>query len=214
MADADQELSQWAANILTSENRYFQEVVVTGVHGACPYGHRAGDTFSVTGLNAGGMCGSLLSSIMPSVIALHYGGSVLWEPRPDVFRARCPEAGRVEVEVHRRENTGGGMLKTVCPVRDMTGRGYAGIDRYRVLLEVLHIEGSCMWGHAEGDRIEVDPFNVNGVCCLLYNQLYPYLHVLLSGATPAWATQEHSIAAECPDTFNRLSFRMSAEKRT
>ena len=35
---------------------------------------------------------------------------------------------------------------------------------------------------------------------------------LLSGATPAWATMEHSIAGECPDIFNRLSFRMTIKK--
>ena len=60
---------------------------------------------------------------------------------------------------------------------------------------------------------KIDPFNVNGICCLLYNQLYPYLHVLLSGTTPPWATMPHSMAGECPDIFNRLSFRMHVVPR-
>jgi uncharacterized repeat protein (TIGR04076 family) len=105
------------------------------------------------------------------------------------------------------------MVKEDFPYRDMTGKGYAGIDACRVFVEVEHIEGSCMWGHSVGDRIEIDPFNVNGMCCLLYNQLYPYIHVLLADKTPPWATLPHSMAGECPDIFNRLSFRMHAVPR-
>jgi uncharacterized repeat protein (TIGR04076 family) len=150
---------------------------------------------------------------MPSVVTLHYGGSVLWEPQPDVFSGRCHEAGRVAVAVRRVDNPARALHKTAHPFRDMTGRGYAGLDRYRVMVEVIDIAGNCFYGHSIGDRFELDPFNVGGACGLLYNQLYPYLHVLLSGATPPWATQPHSIAGECPDTFNRLSFRMTIEPR-
>jgi uncharacterized repeat protein (TIGR04076 family) len=213
MAADDRELNDWAANIIKAENRYCQEVTVTKVHGACPYGHREGDAFTLTGLYSGGLCGSLLTAIMPSVVALHYGGAVLWEAREGFFTGRCSEGGRVEVAVTRTENASGKMVTGPCPFHDMTGRSYAGLDKHRVFVEVQHIEGNCLWGHRIGQRIEIDPFNVNGMCCLLYNQLYPYLHVLLSGATPAWATTEHSIAGECPDTFNRLGFRMSIEER-
>ena len=213
MTADDQDLSEWVANILKAENRYCQEVVVTKVNGLCPYGHRVGDTFTLTGLHAGGLCGSLVTAIMPSVVTLHYGGNVLWEPQPAVFTGRCPEGGRVEVAVQRVDNPGPGLYTKVCPPRIMTGRGFAGIDTYRVFVKVIDIAGNCFFDHSVGDKFEIDPFNVNGMCCLLYNQLYPYLHVLLSGATPAWATMEHSIAGECPDIFNRLSFRMWVEKR-
>jgi uncharacterized repeat protein (TIGR04076 family) len=209
----DQQISDWAAGILRGENRYCQEVTVTKVHGQCPYGHRAGDAFTVTGLHSGGLCGSLLAAIMPQIVTLHYGGAVLWEQHDGAFTARCPEGGRVEVVARRTENRSAEMVKSPCPFRDMTGRGYPSLDRCRLMAEVVHIENTCLWGHRVGDRIEIDPFNVNGMCCLLYNQLYPYMHVLLSGATPAWATQEHSIAGECPDIFNRLSFRLTMESR-
>jgi uncharacterized repeat protein (TIGR04076 family) len=213
MAADDQDLNDWAANIIKAENRYCQKVTVTRVHGPCPYGHREGDEFTLTGLHSGGLCGSLLTAVMPSVVTLHYGGTVLWEAREGFFAGRCSEGGRVEVAVTRTENASGGMVTGPLPFRDMTGRGYAGLDKYRVFVEVQHIEGNCLWGHRIGQRIEIDPFNVNGMCNMLYNQLYPYLHVLLSGATPPWATTEHSIAGECPDTFNRLGFRMSVEER-
>ena len=213
MSDNDTEFNEWAENILQGENRYCQRAVITNVKGTCPFGHCEGDTFTLTALHAGGMCGALLTAIMPPVVTQHYGGTLVWKNRNDGFSGSCPEGGRVTVDVQRLENTGGKMLKGDFPYRDMTGKGYPGLDAYRVFVEVEHIEGNCMWGHSVGDRIEIDPFNVNGMCCLLYNQLYPYLHVLLSGETPPWATREHSMAGECPDTFNRLSFRMSIEPR-
>jgi uncharacterized repeat protein (TIGR04076 family) len=212
MAD-DNEFNEWAESVIQGENRFCQKAVVTHVSGTCPFGHCEGDTFNLTALHAGGMCGALLTAVMPSVVALHYGGSLVWENRKDAFTGCCPEGGRVTIDVQRQENTSQQLLKEQFPFRDMTGKGYPALDAFRVFVEVEHIEGNCLWGHAVGDRIEIDPFNTNGMCCLLYNQLYPYLHVLLSGETPPWATREHSIAGECPDTFNRLCFRLSVEPR-
>ena len=213
MENNDQEFNEWAEAVIQGENRYCQRAVVTKVKGSCPFGHCEGDTFTLTALHAGGMCGALLTAIMPPVVTQHYGGTLVWKNRSDGFSGSCPEGGRVTVDVQRLENTSEKMMKQDFPYRDMTGKGYPGLDAYRVFVEIEHIEGNCMWGHSVADRIEIDPFNVNGMCCLLYNQLYPYLHVLLSGETPPWATREHSMAGECPDTFNRLSFRMSIEPR-
>jgi len=213
MTDNTDEFKQWAEAVIQGENRYCQRAVVTNVKGSCPFGHCKGDTFTLTALHAGGICGALLTAIMPPIVTQHYGGTLAWKNRSDGFSGSCPEDGRVTVDVQRLENTGGKMLKEDFPYRDMTGKGYPGLDAYRVFVEIEHIEGNCMWGHSVGDRIEIDPFNINGMCCLLYNQLYPYLHVLLSGETPPWATREHSMAGECPDIFNRLSFRLSVKPR-
>ena len=213
MSDDDKAFNEWAENVIKGENRYCQRAVVTKVNSTCPFGHRKGDTFTLTALHAGGMCGALLTSIMPPIVTQHYGGELVWADSKDSFTGSCPEGGHVTVEVQRQENSSENMLKEDFPYRDMTGKGYSGIEAYRVFVEVEHIEGNCMWGHKVGDRIEIDPFNVNGMCSLFYNQLYPYLHVLLAGKTPAWATQQHSMGGECPDIFNRLSFRMSIEPR-
>ena len=95
----------------------------------------------------------------------------------------------------------------------MTGKGFAAIDAFRLFVEVLDIAHNRYWGHKPEDRFEVDPFNVGGACCLLYCQLYPYLHILLSGKTPPWAMEQHCIVGECPDTYDRLCYRLRLEKR-
>jgi uncharacterized repeat protein (TIGR04076 family) len=213
------EKKQWsedepiAEKILKGENRYAQEVTITRVSGRCPYGHREGETFKVTALNSDGLCGSLYKAIHTSLTTLHYGGSILWEPHPDVFTAVCPENGMVQVSVRRFEQSKPRRLKTRPPFKDMTGKGFPSLDRYRIMVEVLDIARRCYWSHRAGDRFEVDPFNVGGACGFLYSQLYPFIPTLLSGATPAWAGQEHSVTAVCPDTYDQLSFRLYREER-
>jgi uncharacterized repeat protein (TIGR04076 family) len=207
------EIEEFAAKILKAENRYYQEVEITKVNGECPYGHKEGEKFKVTAMNSDGLCGSLLKFILAPVVTLHYGGGLIWEKNPDAFKGFCPEMGRVQVEVKRLQQEKPTLLKTGTQFIDMTGKGYPALDKHRVFVEVLDIAHNCYWGHKVGDRFEVDPFNVGGACCLLYGQLYSYLHVLLSGATPAWAMEEHSMSGECPDTYDRLCFRLSLEGR-
>jgi uncharacterized repeat protein (TIGR04076 family) len=213
------EKKQWSedepivAKILNGENRYAQEVTITRVSGRCPYGHAKGETFTVTALNSDGLCGSLYKSMHASLSTLHYGGSILWEKNPDAFGAVCPEQSMVEVSVRRFEQIKPVRLKTRPPFKDMTGKGFPSLDRYRIMVEVLDIAKRCYWSHREGDRFEVDPFNVGGACGFLYSQLYPFIPTLLSGATPAWAGQEHSVTAVCPDTYDQLAFRLYREER-
>ena len=95
----------------------------------------------------------------------------------------------------------------------MTGKGYPTLDRYRVFVEVRDIAVNCYWGHRVGDVLEIDPFNVGGACCFLYAQLYPYMHVLLSGASPPWAWEEQTVLGECPDTYDRLAYRLFIKER-
>jgi hypothetical protein len=38
-------------------------------------------------------------------------------------------------------------------------------------------------------------------------------HVLLSGATPGWATEENAVSGECQDTYDRLAYRLHLVKR-
>ena len=207
------EIDDAAAAVLAAENRFYQEVTITKVTGECPYGHKEGDQFKVTCMNSDGICGSLLKSIFFPVTTLHYGGSILWEDDPEAAQGSCPENGKVEVSIKRVKREETTLLKTPFEIKKMTGKGYPGLDKYKIMVEVHNIAVNCYWGHKVGDIFEIDPFNVAGACCFLYTQLYPYLHVLTAGISPPWAWDEHTIMGECPDTYDRLGYRLFVEER-
>ncbi len=98
------EFNEWAESVIKGENRYCQKAVITNVKGSCPFGHKKGDTFTLTALHAGGMCGALLTSIMQPIVTQHYGGELVWADSKDVFSGSCPEDGCVTIEVQRQEN--------------------------------------------------------------------------------------------------------------
>jgi hypothetical protein len=54
------ELEDATAAVLRAENRYYQEITITGVEGECPYGHKVGDQFKVTAMNSDNICITLL----------------------------------------------------------------------------------------------------------------------------------------------------------
>jgi uncharacterized repeat protein (TIGR04076 family) len=213
IAMKDKDLNEFVENLVKAENRYYQEVVITDVKGKCPYGHQKGDSFKVTAMNSAGICGSLLKTIFGDIVTLHYGGVTLLEKDSDIINASCPEKGKVRVEIKRVEMNESEVLRTPWKFKPMTGKGYPALDKYKVCVEVTDIAVQCYWGHSVGDTFEVDPFNVGGACCFLYNQLYPYIHILLSGSVPAWSLDNHSMMGECPDVYDRLCFRLFVEER-
>jgi len=94
-----------------SENRYLQQVNITKINGLCPYGHKAGDSFQVTNCNPDGLCGSLYNLLHPSILTLHYWGSLPWQKGEGNIKAMCPEM-RVQVEMNRIEKKDFEFLKT------------------------------------------------------------------------------------------------------
>ena len=207
------ELEDAAAAVLRAENRYYQEITITGVEGECPYGHKVGDQFKVTAMNSDNICGSLLHVLLGRIVTLHYGGSLLWETNQNGFEGACPEAGKVQAAVRREEQKEPTLLKVPFTFKDMTGKGYPALDQYKLIVDVRDIAVNCYWGHKVGDTFEVDPFNVGGACSFLYGQMYPYIHVLLSGAAPPWAFDEHTVVGECPDSYDRLCFGLTLKER-
>ena len=91
------------ADVIKDINRYYSEASITRVSGECPYGHKEGETYRVTGMNHAGMCGGLWHIIQPSIIALQYEGGPIWEKESGFFKGLCPEMGRVHVEVRRKK---------------------------------------------------------------------------------------------------------------
>jgi uncharacterized repeat protein (TIGR04076 family) len=191
--------------------RYCEEVTVTAVEGTCPYGHKKGDSFRLTNMNSDGMCGSLYQPIHTNLVTLHYGGTMLWGD-PESFTGTCME-GRVQVKVKRIELPKPTVVRTEGEQKDMTGKGYPGVDEYRIFLETISVANKCTWGHCEGQRVELDPFNIGKVCGFLYWELYQYMNLLLSGGHAPWEADPDIIHGCCPDPFNQVTYRLIREKR-
>ena len=195
------------------ENRYRQEVSITKVTGECPYEHTEGDKYRVSNCNNDGLCGALYTSLHTSIVTVHYWGCLPWSKEPDTYRSICPEM-KVQVEVKRMEQEKRTLLKTQAKARKMIGKGFPAIDKYRAFIEILGVDKVCTWGHQEGQRFEIDPFNVGGVCGFLYSKVYPYLNVLLAGVTLPWIPEGEQVMYQvCPDSYNQTSYRLIVEER-
>lgn len=203
----------FTANVLKGINRCYEEVTITEVDGECPYGHKKGEKFKVTSMNHDGLCGSLYHNIHPAISSLHYGGGAPWEKDQGIFTGLCPEMGKVQVEVKHLEKNDFKVLKTQSKVRDMTDKGFACLEQYRVFVEILGIERHCTWGLKEGEKFEVDHFNVGKVCGNLYWGAYHFIELLYAGGGLPWELEKDIIHGMCPDIFNQTTFRLIRERR-
>jgi uncharacterized repeat protein (TIGR04076 family) len=200
------------ARIMEVVNRYYQEATVTEVAGSCPYGHCKGDKFKVTSMNSDGLCGALYQAIHSQIVTLHHGGTMQWGKDPDMHRGVCPE-GVVHLEVKRVAKQDRAFFKTPTKTVDMTGKNFPGIDKYKIYLEVISIANNCVWGHREGEILELDAFNVGNCCGFMYRGIYHYINLLLSGGGLAWEGDQHIVHGCCPDPFNQLTYRLIREER-
>lgn len=200
-------------NVTTSVNRYYQEVTITKIDGECPFGHQVGEVYRTTATNHDGLCGSLYHAIHAPIATFHYGGRVLWENDPKMYRGLCPEKGRVQVEVQCFEKEDSKPFRTKAKTRDMTGKGFPELDKYKIYLEILGVDKHCMWGHREGQKFEVDIFNIGGVCGFLYWETYHFINHLLVGASLPWEPDVNIVHGVCPDVYNQTIFRLVREER-
>jgi len=61
--------------------------------GTCSAGHRVGDEWVIKGEHApAGMCMYAFNSLFPFITALAFGGTLPWEPNPDITTVACPDA--------------------------------------------------------------------------------------------------------------------------
>jgi uncharacterized repeat protein (TIGR04076 family) len=199
--------------IFDAVNRYYQEVTVTAVDGECPYGHKVGDKFKLTGMNHDTICGSLYQALHAPIMTLEYGGEMPWENKPGVYHAACPEGRKVQVEMRRVEQDKPVLVKTRTDFTNMTGKGYPALDKYRIFVEILGIENICMRGHKEGDKFEIDPFNLGECCGSLYKVAFPFINLLLTHGQLPWEGTNDIIHATCPDPYDLVTFRLIREAR-
>lgn len=64
---------------------------VISAKGHCVAGHKLGDSFRVSALSAGPMCGVFYHDAIPMICTYEFGGSAPWFKDPDSFIARCPD---------------------------------------------------------------------------------------------------------------------------
>ncbi len=204
---------EFTEEVLAGINTCYHEVTITKVNGQCPYGHREGDTHRVTSMNTDSLCGSLFHTLYPSVMSMQYHGNAPWEKEKGRCQALCPEMGKVQVDVKRVEKDDTKLFWTKSTTKDMTGKGYANLDKYRVFVEILGVENHCTRAQRPGKRFEIDHFNIGNLCGCLYWGVYHFMEILYSEGQVPWEGEEHIIHGICPDIFNQCSFRLIREKR-
>ncbi len=201
-------------NVAKTVNLVSQELTITKVNGDCPYGHKEGEKHIITSTNHDGICGGLWQANHPSIASFHYGGDVCWGKQPGIFTGVCPEMGKVEMEVSKLDKKKAGQKPgRTGKFRDMTGKGYPGIDKYRVFLEVMDIAHHCMYGLKPGRKYEIDLFNMGEVCGFLYWGAYFSLQVLFSGGSLPWEPEKNMVHGCCPDIYSLVSYTLTREER-
>lgn len=74
---------------------------ITEVKGSCTVGHKAGDTFELSGHNTAGLCGFFYHDIFPTILTLQFGGTFPWGD-PDTLTVECPDRYNcVKMELRR-----------------------------------------------------------------------------------------------------------------
>ena len=82
---------------------YKVSVKVISQQGTCEAGHKVGDQWLVGDKAPEGLCIFALSSLLPFITPLMYGGSFPWEKDPDMTTVACPDANNpVVFEIRRR----------------------------------------------------------------------------------------------------------------
>jgi len=192
---------------------WWQEVTITGVNGDCPYGHKEGEIYKVSDIKTGGLCGALYRDILDSVLITHYGGTLPWEKNDGSFSGLCSEQGKVQVNAKKvhQDNLSASIVKP--SIRDMTGKGFSAIDKYRIFVEIESVANLCNWGHRAGQRIEIDPFNSWRVCSRLFVNAFYAINVLLSEKKLHWQFEGDRVQMTCPDTYNITTYTLVREKR-
>ena len=200
-------------NVAKAVKKYYQEVTITKVSGVCPYGHKEGERHRITSTVHDGLCGALWQANHSSIASLHYGGSVCLDKEEHHFKGVCPEMGKVEIEVRAAQRKDAPPLNRKANFIDMTGKGFSGVDRYRVYMEIIGIAHNCMYGLKPGQKFEVDPFNISEACGYLYWGAYGFINLLLTGGCAPWEPEENIIHGICPDLYNQVSYLLIREER-
>ncbi|MFC1902816.1 TIGR04076 family protein [Chloroflexota bacterium] len=80
----------------------------------------------------------------------------------------------------------------------------------RVTGTITQIKGKCFFGHQVGDKFELSVHSPDGLCGLLYHNIFPYIIMLQYGGK--WPEDKGELPEwECPDRTNAVRIKLSRE---
>ena len=83
--------------------QYNIKVKVVSMKSTCAAGHKVGDEWVIKDdLTPAGMCLYAFNSLFPATQVMAFGGTLPWEPDPDVATVACTNAGHQVVFELRR----------------------------------------------------------------------------------------------------------------
>lgn len=78
---------------------YRVEATVTGIgKGKCRSGHKIGDRFEISCLDAAGMCGWLYHDLFPHLLTFEHGGNLPWWNGDVIEEYECPDR-RTQIKI-------------------------------------------------------------------------------------------------------------------
>ena len=82
-------------------------------------------------------------------------------------------------------------------------------QRYKVAVKVVSQKGTCVRGHKVGDEWIIGETTPGGMCMTAYNDLFPYVWVLMWGGQFPWESDpDVSTNVACSDAQNPLVFEL------
>jgi uncharacterized repeat protein (TIGR04076 family) len=70
---------------------YKVTATILDVKRECSAGHKVGDTFEISCLNCGGLCGFFYHTIFPDLQTFQYGGNMPWW-KGDAIEVQCTDS--------------------------------------------------------------------------------------------------------------------------
>jgi uncharacterized repeat protein (TIGR04076 family) len=107
----------------------FYKVVatVTGMaKNRCRSGHKIGDVFEISSIDAGGLCGWLYHDLFPHLVAFQHGGSLPWWKGDVIEEYECPDRFtqlKIRLERHPVKEAEAGVIRSEETEAATAGRG-------------------------------------------------------------------------------------------
>jgi len=83
----------------------------------------------------------------------------------------------------------------------------------RVVGKITAAKGNCGWGHEVGDTFNLSCYETDGLCGLLYYQIFPTLAMYEFGGHYPWGDPD-SFSFECMDRKSAVTIELRKQPKT